>query len=181
MNSYHIIVLLSVISIPLCVVITEANSGADDMKTHLLMNRAYCGNDVRWSFDADTGTLTIEGSGNMYDYYDPENIPWHKDYATSILYVDIKQGVTSIARYAFYGCENLINVTISNSVTSIGDSAFSRCSKTMNLTIPNGVNYLGSSVFSDSGFTSITIPASITSMHPAAFIGCNELIFNCSW
>ena len=31
-----------------------------------------CGDNLTWSFDPATGTLTIDGSGAMYDYYDPD-------------------------------------------------------------------------------------------------------------
>ena len=37
----------------------------------------------------------------------------------------INDGVTSIGKYAFYGCSNLTSVSISNTVTNIGTAAFS--------------------------------------------------------
>ena len=40
----------------------------------------------------------------------------------------IPDSVTSIGKYAFHRCENLISITIPDSVTSIEDYAFGRCS-----------------------------------------------------
>ena len=51
----------------------------------------------------------------------------------------IPNSVTSIGRWAFYGCEGLTSITIPNSVTSIGSSAFSGCSGLTSITIPNSV------------------------------------------
>ena len=36
-----------------------------------------CGKSAQWSFDAGTGTLTVTGSGDISDYYDPSEAPWY--------------------------------------------------------------------------------------------------------
>ena len=47
----------------------------------------------------------------------------------------IGDGVTSIGKYAFYGCTGLNSVTIPSSVTSIGDYAFENCTDMTFVTI----------------------------------------------
>ena len=41
--------------------------------------------------------------------------------------VILQEGVSSIGWFAFYGCENLINVTLPESVSSIGYAVFDGC------------------------------------------------------
>ena len=68
--------------------------------------------------------------------------------------VTIPNSVTSIGRYAFYGCSSLISITIPNSVTSIGWNAFEGCSSLTSVSIPNSVTSIGNSAFN--GCSSLT-------------------------
>lgn len=106
-----------------------------------------CGSNLTWVL-TDDGTLTVSGSGAMYDYsYYPDEAPWD-DYRSSITKVVIKKGVTSIGDYAFYN-GYVSSVSIPSTVTSIGYEAFA-------------YNML----------TSVTIPSSVTSIEGYAF-ECN--------
>ena len=110
----------------------------------------------------------------------------------------IPDGVTSIGKYAFFGCEELVNIEIPNSVTSIGERAFYQCGKLainkipnsvtsigmeafdgcrgiVSLTIGNGVTSIGERAFGGCGFTDIEIPNSVTSIGNQAFGGCSAL------
>ena len=140
-----------------------------------------CGDNVYWSFS--NGTLTISGSGKMYDYSDSDSdntsfnttAPWgnHRDY--QIKKVIIAQGVSSIGDCAFYGCTSLTSVTIPNSVTSIGSHAFFFCHNLTSITIPNSVTSIEMKAFSNSGLTSIRIPSSITCIEEYTFSQCFSL------
>ena len=57
-----------------------------------------CGTNVTYTFDSSTGTLTIQGRGEMYNY-SFEWSPW-KNYLKKIEEVIIEDGVTSIGNYA---------------------------------------------------------------------------------
>jgi hypothetical protein len=83
--------------------------------------------------------------------------------------------VTSIAREAFKGNENLTSVIIPIGVISIGERAFDGCKNLTNVNIPNGVTSIGDSAFAGSGIINITIPNSITSIGFSAFFGCSSL------
>ncbi len=84
--------------------------------------------------------------------------------------------LTSIGKYAFYGCEKLTSLEIPNSVTSVGSSAFEGCSGLTSITIPNRVVSIEASTFAGcSGLTSVSIPSSVTSIANSAFEGCSGL------
>ena len=134
-----------------------------------------CGTNVTYTFVSSTGTLTIQGSGRMTDYYYSSDIPWYS-YKNDIKTVIIEEGVTSIGRSAFSGCSGLTSVTIGNSVTSIGSSAFNGCSGLTSVTIPNSVTSIeGYAFYNCSGLTSVTIGNSVTSIGDYAFYGCSSL------
>ncbi len=81
------------------------------------------GDNLTWKYYADTGRLSISGTGDMTDWSTANETPWHS-YSASVLSVIIDDGVTSIGAYAFVNCTNLSDVTIPTSVTSIGSNAF---------------------------------------------------------
>ncbi|MGN1478488.1 MAG: leucine-rich repeat protein [Acutalibacteraceae bacterium] len=119
-----------------------------------------CGDDVTYTFDADTGLITINGTGAMQDYYGEESPFYNNDSINSII---ISDGVTKIGNFAFSDCTGLINITIPDSVTSIGDWAFNRCTGLTNITIPDSVTSIGTSPFSScDGLESINVDVNNT-------------------
>ena len=140
-----------------------------------------CGKNLTWTLDSN-GTLTISGTGKMWDYdrisdngsY-KTSAPWGECYS-SITSVVINDGVTSISNYAFYNCSSLTSVTIPDSVTSIGTGAFLNCSSLTSVTIPDSVKCIEWLAFQHcSNLTSVTIPDSITSIGNSTFLGCDKL------
>ena len=84
-----------------------------------------CGENAFWSFDTDTGKLTISGTGAMNDYKSNTQ-PW-SSYKGNITSVEIEYGVESIGKNAFIDCTGLTSIEIPYSVTSIGADAFYNC------------------------------------------------------
>lgn len=78
--------------------------------------------------------------------------------------VSIPNSVTSIGNSSFYQCRNLRSVSIPNSVISIGKSAFNICDALETVTLGNSVESIGDYAFWGCPFTTITIPASVTSI-----------------
>lgn len=87
----------------------------------------------------------------------------------------IPDGITSIGKYAFRSCGNLVSVTIPDGVTGIGDWAFAGCGNIKSVRIPNGVTTIGRSAFAHCGLSEITIPNSVTSIGAHAFQACDSL------
>ena len=132
-----------------------------------------CGDDVTWTYA--NSTLTISGTGPMWDYDNTNNrSPWYSD--TNIISVEINDGVTSIGENAFYFCTMLNDVKIPDSVTSIGTSSFCMCENLRNVSIPNSVTSIGEGAFANCTFiTEITIPNGVTKINEGTFLNCEKL------
>jgi len=92
-------------------------------------------------------TLIITGSGDMDNYSNPSTIPWYsqRENVTSVI---VSNDVTSIGRYAFYGCNNLTSVSLPDGLISIGNYAFQSCANLISITIPSGIKSISSNAFS---------------------------------
>src|SRR5574344_1563092 len=130
--------------------------------------------DITWSYDTDTKTLTISGTGDMKNYVS-ETTPWNA-YLSSITSVVIESGVTSIGNYAFSTCSGLKSVSIPDGVTSIGTRAFHACSGLTFVSIPNSVTSIANTAFDNcTALTSVSLPSSVTSIECNAFSSCRGL------
>ena len=83
-----------------------------------------CGENLTWTYDATTRTLTISGEGRM-DGYGWSASPWDS-YEDQVQTVVIGKGVVRIGAYAFYDFDNLKTVTFekNSGLLQIGASAF---------------------------------------------------------
>ena len=157
-------------------------------------NRA--GESATWSLSS-SGVLTVSGTGDMADY-SSYSAPWYASRA-SVTSIVVKSGITSIGKYAFYGCNKATDVTIPSTVKTIGDYAFQSCSSLKAVTLNSGTTSIGKYAFQGcyamnsiqiadgvtsigeyafgacSGLTSVTIPASVTYIGPKVFGGCTML------
>ena len=131
----------------------------------------------KWSYDADTLTLTISGTGQMDDYVGAfqTSAPWGSLCFRNLV---IEEGVTRIGFCAFQGCVNLTSIVIPENVTSIGTNAFFGCTSLTNIVIPKSVTYLGDNVYygctnlrsvviSKGMYPSVSLSRSITAAIPS--------------
>ena len=133
-----------------------------------------CGKDVSYSFETATGTLTIQGTGDMKNY-NFTLTPW-RSYRSDILVVIIKDGVTNIGNSAFFDCSALSFVSIPNSVTTIGANAFYGCTSLPYIEIPNSVTSIGDrAFFGCTSLTDVEISDNVTSIGNSAFRDCTGL------
>jgi len=153
--------------------VADDNEELQNATLHCGVAAGTCGDNVTWTLD-DAGTLTISGTGAMYDY-DWDDAPWHSN-RYSVKKVVIADGVTTIGAYAFYNCDSLTSVTIGNSVTTIGNDAFSYCRSLSSVTIGNRVTTIGEyAFFNCDSLSSVTIGNRVTTIGDSAFRACDSL------
>ncbi len=127
----------------------------------------------------DDGTLTISGTGEMYNYKsdgwtDDVDSPFHCN--EEIKSVIIENGVTNIGDSVFHTCKNLERVEIPESVTAINYRAFANCEKLNSITLSDNLTYIGGWAFEKcGGLTDIIIPDSVVTIDKYAFKECNGL------
>ena len=142
--------------------LAEASSGA-------------CGKSLKWSFS--NGTLTITGTGAMYDYDWEHPSPWAKD--ASILKkmktAVIESGVTSIGNCAFMDCSELEKITFPDTLTTVGERAFEYCTDLEEAVFP-GCKKLGYGAFRFcEDLSAVQLPEGIAEIGEWAFESCVNL------
>ena len=161
-----------------------------------------CGANAMWTLDA-SGTLTISGTGAMYNYDfigDRNPAPWCADGLNNrVRTVVVKKGITElgytafgechqlekvtlpsglkrIGSCAFIACYNLPELTIPATVTTIESNAFTHCDSIETLTLPGGLKKIGDAACSQMGsLSSVTLGKGITHLSPYMFNMCYEL------
>ena len=139
-----------------------------------------CGDSAAWTLDA-AGTLTISGTGRMYDYEWPADRggttpPWLANkYRDSIRALHVEQGITYIGRCAFDSCGNLSDVTLPTSLRIIGQCAFNDCTALRSIQLPEGLTTIMEDAFNAAGLVSITFPSTLGELRDGAFMNCEKL------
>ena len=84
-----------------------------------------CGYDLYWKYAGHT--LTISGTGAMYDY-NGNDMPWllFRDTTDAVV---LEQGITHTGNNAFNGFVKLGKIDLPSTLTSIGTNAFAGCRK----------------------------------------------------
>lgn len=131
-----------------------------------------CGENLTWEFKG--GTLSIDGTGEMYDYSEDYLAPWN-EHCLEITNVTISDGVTSIGSYAFCYC-SVKSITLPFGLKHIGISAFFYCPNIQQIKIPDSVEYIDPYAFSCcKGLHTVQLPASLTLISEELFAECDNL------
>ncbi len=145
-----------------------------------IIDGGQCGDSAFWKLDK-TGTLTIYGSGAMYDYPTSEDDSWWMDWALPWKYyyeaisrIVVAEGITHIGAYAFYCTDNATALSLPDSLTSIGQDAFCGFAGT-EIVVPDKVTSIGDFAFNGcENLKTITLPAGLQSIG-FCFIECDTL------
>ena len=86
-----------------------------------------CGDNLYWSYDETAKTVSITGSGKMYDYTATTQ-PWLL-FKEQIVEVTTNNTVTSIGTSAFEGCVRLAKISLGTDLEEIATNAFAGCTR----------------------------------------------------
>ena len=162
-----------------------------------------CGDNLTWVFEDTTGTLTISGTGDMWDFETEEDgeegafadTPWGP---FSLKKLIVEEGVTGISElafrddaltnltlpdtltrigaFAFINCDSLKSVVIPGSVTEIGKYAFANCDLLESAVMEEGVARVSEGMFSSCiALKQVTVPDSVEQIGRRAFFECESL------
>ena len=133
-----------------------------------------CGKNLTWVLD-DEGTLTISGTGEMWDFEEYAEIPW-RDFCTEISSVEVESGVTSIGDRAFSDFYVLRSMELPDTLRTIGTHAFESCTDLETITIPEGVESISAyAIWCCENLQSIIIPASTRNIEEGNLKSCIRL------
>lgn len=177
----------------LCAVLICTNA----LTVHANGESGDCGDNLTWSLT--DGTLTISGSGAMWDFPESTMAPWY-GLREEIRSVVFPEQLTHIGELAFYDCYRLTIAALPDKVESIGDFAFASCEKLqmldlgdgllsicesafhgcwelLSVRLPGTLQSIGNQAFYDcSSIDSVVIPASVTKLGNATFAYCTSLV-----
>lgn len=136
-----------------------------------------CGTDLYWSFDLETETLSITGSGAMRDYEAAYPAPW-LPFAEQIKKLTIAEGATCIGQQAFLNCSAMETAALPGTLTEIDSKAFYNCKALPEIDLSKAeIADIGSNAF----YNCMTLAeidlskAAITYIYSSTFEGCSNL------
>ena len=141
-----------------------------------------CGDDLKWVLGGD-GTLTISGTGPMYDYQPSgtDAAPWGRDIRAVVL----NPGVGGIGEYAFYHCDDLTSVfrntpltdaTLGEGLETIGEYAFHQCKSLETVSLPKSLTLIDVNAFSScTALKEVVFANGLRTIGRSAFGYCEKL------
>ena len=121
-----------------------------------------CGDNLNYTYKSADKSLTISGTGKMYDYDIYDSFSEFPPFSGLTQTIVIESGVTSIGYFAFSGMTQLTSVKIPNTISEISKYSFKGCINVNNISSdiknPSSVT-LGYGVFDDIPTTAkLTVP-----------------------
>ncbi|MCQ2071325.1 MAG: leucine-rich repeat domain-containing protein [archaeon] len=95
-------------------------------------------NGAVWTLDTKDGSFYLEGSGDMPSFETNSQEPWYR-YTDTIVSVTVGEGISSLGKFMFYGCTNLVSIDLPNSLKTIAKYAFKACDNVEHISFGNGL------------------------------------------
>ncbi|MCL2694759.1 MAG: leucine-rich repeat protein [Clostridiales bacterium] len=159
---------LSVILVLVTLCCTIGIHSLAEEHTYTPITSGKCGDNLTWNVDLETKTLTISGSGEMYDYRYYYDYMMDESWQEQNSIGDLPPWVGPNWMFIFD------KIIICEGVTSIGDGAF-RGAQISALTLPKSLRRIGIQAFidvrgvRDNGLLEIIIPKGVSEIGDGAF------------
>ena len=139
-----------------------------------------CGDSATWTLDS-TGTLTISGTGPMYNYSLWDN-PWcdialrSSGISTRVVNAVVSSGVTALGERALADCGSMVSVSLPETLLTVGESCFMSSDALRSITIPNSVRSIGLGAFTAcKNLSRVTLGRGLQRIGGQAFRECSSL------
>lgn len=163
---------------------SSAQEYCADAVNFVVANRGACGKDIEWFFNLDDNSLTLTGSGSMYEYASAQEIPW-SIFGDKIASASVDSDITSLSSYTFFDCSNMKSLKIPAQLSYVSDeTVFAGCTSVTSISflkgsgsipsIPINSNSAVMRVCADT-LTTVSFEAGIKSIGNYAFYGCSEI------
>ena len=163
--------------------IASYNSPLHNATVHYNIETGKCGDNLTWTFEKTTGTLTISGKGDMYRYYDVSSdycddgdFPWNH-IRKDIKEIIVDDGVTQVCDFSFANCTNLTSVTFPKTLDEIGAFSFENCTSLTNVSILGyNTGIEKRAFFGCKNISKLILGDGVKSIGEYAFGDCNSLM-----
>ena len=143
-----------------------------------------CGENVTYTFNSETGLLTISGTGAMTKYSNAEDSPFYK--CDDIKEIVIKEGITEIIGQPFCMCNSLKSISFPSTLTNVNRTIILQSSNIENISVDknnkiydsrDNCNAIIKSADNELvvGCDNSVIPSTVTKIGNLAFAFCNKM------
>lgn len=146
---------------------TNVRTAFEKQERGTVIDSGECGENAAWKLDS-SGTLTISGTGEMYDFKTPnskfstttgKNAPWRSTDNGLIKRIVVEEGITRIGNGAFVCAGAEINQI----------DGFDAVGSLESIVLPSTLKSIGSKSFWNVSCASLDIPESVESLDSEAF------------
>ena len=142
----------------------ETYKTKDVWKRFFIMDGKTAGGDLstglHWAFNNETKTLSFTGQGEIPEYNNSEDQPWHA-FWVKVQTVTLGEGITKIGKRALCELWKMTSITIPKSVTEIGEEAFASSKSLTNFTVAwkdaGSIPDIQANVFNDVTLSDVTL------------------------
>ena len=153
--------------------------------SYTLTKSGKCGEEAFYELEFTTKTLTIKGSGAIFDYIKTDENhrrikPDYYCFRKNIKHIVIEKGITRIGAYAFEDCFNLVDVKAPEGIDVIGKHAFSNCTALKSYEFKEGLKGVERCAFYGCrSLKEAEFPESMYIIEAHAFEKCSALSYLC--
>ena len=142
----------------------ETYKTKDVWKRFFIMDGKTAGGDLstgpHWEFNNETKTLSFTGQGEIPEYNNSEDQPWHA-FWVKVQTVTLGEGITKIGKRALCELRKMTSITLPKSVTEIGEEAFASSKSLTNFTVAwedaGSIPDIQANVFNDVTLSDVTL------------------------